>query len=125
MAAQLARSVDNKTQTLTSGEVGDILSTYLAETNLSTTRHIKLELTRNCCSSGTITIYYPPRYVFTTILDSELVVVSGINDRRAYFTLGGIDISYIKKFEARNAVCDFKPLKTTALLQKSKLTSKH
>lgn len=104
MAVQLAISADNKTQTLTSGTAGDILATYLAETNASTTRHIKLEMLRNCCTSGKITIYFPPRYTFTLTTLTDLGYAPGgitANDRQATFKLNGIDVSYIKKFEVQ------------------------
>ncbi len=104
MAVQLNISLDNKIQTLTSGVIGDILDNYLAETNASTTRHIKLDMIRNCCASGKITLYFPPRYVFTLTNVSDLPyspipVVPTVNDRQVEFRINGIDVSYIKKFE--------------------------
>ena len=102
MSVQLNISVDNKIQTLTSGVGGDILDTFLAGSNAATTRHIKVDMTRNCCSSGTITYYYAPRYAFTlTNLQDDTYTPGGLtaNDRVATFMLNGIDVSYIKKFE--------------------------
>ncbi len=102
MAAQLNISVNNDLQTLTSGVAADILDTYLNGTNLSTTRHINLELLRNCCDSGEINIYLPPRYLFTLTLTLDDPYIPGVptaNDMHARFRLGGIDVSYIKTFE--------------------------
>lgn len=104
MAVQLAISSDNKTHTLTSGTSGDILSTYLDNTHPSTTRHITIELIRNCCTSGKVTINLPPRYSFGTQLVTDNPYTPGTptaNNRVANFRLTGIDVSYIKKFEVQ------------------------
>lgn len=104
MAVQLAISADNKTQTLTSGAAGDILATYLAETNASTTRRIQIDMIRNCCTSGKVTIYLPPRYNFNLTSTYDVNYIPGgptVNNRHARFRINGIDVSYIKKFEVQ------------------------
>lgn len=102
MAAQLTISLDNTNQILTSGVASDILDTYLNGTNNSTTRHLQIELVRNCCASGKITVTLPPRYLFSlTLLSDDTYTPGGLtdNNRVCNFKLEGIDVSYISKVE--------------------------
>lgn len=102
MAVQLSISVDNQTQTLTSGAGSDILDVYLNGSHPSTTRYLQIDLVRNCCSSGTTTYLFYPRYTFSLTNESDGAYVPGgatANDRVANFTLNGIDVTYISKVE--------------------------
>lgn len=104
MAIQLSISALNNEQTISPNTESDILGLYLGSRNVSTTRHIKLDMTRNCCASGVITQYYAPRYEFSlSNLSDTLYTPGGVsnNNRVAQFKLLGIDVSYIKKFEVQ------------------------
>lgn len=96
MALQLSISAENDLQTIASGAGSDILDLYLNTNNASTTRHIKLDMLRNCCSSGVITQYYAPRYILVPTNISEVEYIgTGVNDRVMTVRLVGIDASYI------------------------------